>query len=184
MIGELLSPSRLNLHHFGSRFLPHTTAPIRCLLPLLNDSLLLIGTDDGLSVLNMFPKEWTDHGLMEKGPNDAEAHHIWVGEGYVDCSILINHGADTCNSVYQMTVLESDNTGDGPPQGVVLALVGPAGDSPKDQEGIRTIRMYNLSSLASLAKWAAVQQVCYVTRSSTLNCTDIFSARDCSLASE
>ncbi|KAF7789346.1 hypothetical protein EIP86_000290 [Pleurotus ostreatoroseus] len=74
----------------------------------------------------MFPKEWTDHGLIEKGPNDAEVHRIWAGEG-----------------VYQMTILESDNGGDGLPQGVVLALVGPAGDSPKDQEGI--------------PKWAAVQ---------------------------
>lgn len=61
--------------------------------------------------------------------------------------------------MYQMTLLEADSTGDGTPQGVVLALVGPAGDSPKDQEGIRTIRMYNLASLISLAKWAVVQQV-------------------------
>ena len=81
--GEVLSPSHLALHQFGSRFLPHTTAPIRCLLPILNDTLLLIGHDDGLSVLDMFPKEWTDRGLIEHGPNEAQVHHIWVGEGSV-----------------------------------------------------------------------------------------------------
>lgn len=45
--------------------------------------MLLIGHDDGLSVLNMFPKEWSDEGLDEKGPNEAEAHHILKGEGWV-----------------------------------------------------------------------------------------------------
>ncbi len=64
-------------------------------------------------------------------------------------------------SVYQMSLLEAESTGDGTPQGVVLALIGPSGDSPKEQEGIRTIRMYNLASLVSLAKWASVQQVSY-----------------------
>ena len=45
--------------------------------------MLLIGHDDGLSVLNMFPKEWSDEGLTERGPNDAQAHHILTGEGSV-----------------------------------------------------------------------------------------------------
>lgn len=80
-IGEVLSPTRLSVHQFGSRFLPHTSAPIRCILPVLNNALLLVGHDDGLSVLNMFPKEWTEEGLVERGPNDADAHHIWTGEG-------------------------------------------------------------------------------------------------------
>ena len=93
LIGEVISPSRLKLHHFGSRFLPHTTAPIRCLLPILGETLLLIGHDDGLSVLNMFPKEWTDSGLAEKGPNDAEAHPVWVGEGYaVQSTACVSRG--------------------------------------------------------------------------------------------
>lgn len=82
-IGEILSPTRLSVHYFGSRFLPHTTAPIRCLLPILHNSLLLLGHDDGLSVLNMFPREWTEEGLVERGPNDAEVYHIWKGEGCV-----------------------------------------------------------------------------------------------------
>ncbi|KAI0698561.1 hypothetical protein BC835DRAFT_1268782 [Cytidiella melzeri] len=139
-IGEVLSPTHLAVHQFGSRFLPHTTSPIRCLLPILNDSLLLIGHDDGMSVLNMFPKEWTDKGLSEHGPNDAQVHHIWVGEG-----------------VYQMSLLEAESTGEGTPQGVVLALAGGEGGSPKDQESVRAIRMYNLASLINLAKWATVQ---------------------------
>ena len=91
--GEVLSPSHLTLHQFGSRFLPHTTSPMRCLLPILNDTLLLIGHDDGLSVLNMFPKEWTENGLVEHGPSDAQIHHIWVGEGSVAVLyVYILHG--------------------------------------------------------------------------------------------
>lgn len=58
-----------------------------------------------------------------------------------------------------MTLLEAESTGDGTPQGVVLALVGPPTDSTKDQEGVKAIRMYNLASLASLTKWAVVQPV-------------------------
>jgi hypothetical protein len=78
--GESLRPTHLGLHQLGSRFLPHTTSPIRALLPLLGDRLLLIGHDDGLSVLNMFPQEWTDIGLQTRGPGEAEVHAIWTGE--------------------------------------------------------------------------------------------------------
>jgi len=49
-------------------------------LPLLADRLILIGHDDGLSVLNMFPKEWTDDGLSDSGPAGAQARVIWEGE--------------------------------------------------------------------------------------------------------
>lgn len=64
-----------------------------------------------------------------------------------------------CVSVFQMSILESESIGEGTPQGVVLALVGTEGDSPKDQENLRTLRMYNLSSLVSLAQWASTQKV-------------------------
>lgn len=142
-IGEALSPTHLEIHHFGSRFLPHSTAPIRCVLPLVNDRLILIGHDDGLSVLDMYPKEWDERGLVtEKGPAEATAKPIWTGEG-----------------VYQMDVLESGNYGEGSgSQGVLLALVGPDAESPKDLESVRSLRMYNLSNLVSLAKWAASQR--------------------------
>lgn len=58
-----------------------------------------------------------------------------------------------------MSLLEAESIGDGTPQGVVLMLVGPEGDSPKETENVRAIRMYNLSSLINLAKWAVIQQV-------------------------
>jgi hypothetical protein len=59
-------------------------SPIRCLLPLLSDRLLLIGHDDGLSVLNMLPQEWAETGgLVQKGPDEAKARLIWEGEGLV-----------------------------------------------------------------------------------------------------
>ncbi|EKM59490.1 uncharacterized protein PHACADRAFT_191858 [Phanerochaete carnosa HHB-10118-sp] len=140
-IGEVLSPTRLQLHQFGSRFLPHTTSQIRCLLPILGDTMLLVGHDEGLSILNMFPKEWSDEGLTERGPNDAVVYHVLSGESFC-----------------QMSLLEAESTGDGTPQGVVLALVGPADEPPSGQEGVKSIRMYNLGSLVSLAKWTTVQQ--------------------------
>ncbi|TFY78248.1 hypothetical protein EWM64_g5767 [Hericium alpestre] len=144
LIGQPLSPTHINLHQFGSRFLPHTNAPIRCLLPLLGDKLLLIGHDDGLSVLNMFPQEWTETGgLRNKGPAEAQAHTIWQGE-----------------SVLQLSIVEVEDIGEGTPQGVVLALVGSESEHSKEPDGLRSLRMYNLASLISLAKWAISQKVC------------------------
>lgn len=83
LIPQAISPTHLNLYNFGSRFLPHTTSPIRCLLPLNNHHMLLIGHDDGLSVLDMFPTHFPEHDEPEKGPSDAVAKLIWEGEGWV-----------------------------------------------------------------------------------------------------
>ncbi|TFK94239.1 hypothetical protein K466DRAFT_593748 [Polyporus arcularius HHB13444] len=141
LIPESIPPSHLKLYNFGSRFLPHATSPIRCLLPLSNHHLLLIGHDNGLSVLNMYPGETDEDDDAEKGPIDAEAKLIWEGEG-----------------VHQMSILESESTGEGTPQGVVLALVSTESDSSKEQESPRILRMYNLASLVSLAKWASTQK--------------------------
>ncbi|KAG1755356.1 hypothetical protein EDB19DRAFT_1660635 [Suillus lakei] len=149
---EHLSPTHLSIYHFGSRFLPHSTAPIRCILPLQHDRLLLIGTDVGLSVLNMFPAKWADEtspdgvtGIIQKGPADAQARVMWTGE-----------------AVYQLSILEYEDAGESAPQGVVLALVGPElEDSPSSgahQESPRSLRMYKLASLTSLAKWAIAHQ--------------------------
>ncbi|KAK0230285.1 hypothetical protein IW262DRAFT_1521668 [Armillaria fumosa] len=144
-VSTRLRPTHLKMNNFGSRFLPHATAPIRCLLPILSGKLLLIGHDEGLSVLDMYPQEWseTDAGITIKGPEEAVSRAIWLGEG-----------------VYQLSLLEVEQTGEGTPQGVVLALVGPDPNSPtsKDVESLRTLRMYNLSSLTSLAKWAVAQK--------------------------
>lgn len=87
-VSQRISPSHLKISHFGSRFLPHTTSPIRCLLPLKSDRLLLIGHDEGLSILNMFPEEITEAGILLKGPDEAQVRQIWQGERRVFCSIL------------------------------------------------------------------------------------------------
>lgn len=167
---ETLLPTHLQLHQFGSRFLPHTTSPIRCILSINRDRLLLIGTDNGLSVLDMYPMEWGsdgDVGIFQKGPGEAQARVVWTGEAYVvfdstntcSCSELVG----ALFRVYQMSVLEHEDIGEGTPQGVVLALVGPDPDAPcassGHQESIRTLRMYNLASLTNLAKWTIAQKV-------------------------
>ena len=57
---------------------------MRCVLPILGDRYLLIGHDEGLSVLDMFPQEWSESGiLINKGPSEAIARQIWVGERYM-----------------------------------------------------------------------------------------------------
>jgi len=138
-LGQRLSPTRLRLNQFGSRFLPHASTTIHCLLPLLSDRLLLIGHDEGLSVLDTYPQESNEAG--SKGPDEAQARVLWEGD-----------------AVFQMSILEIESTGNGTPQGVVLALVGPEAESSKDQESLRTLRMYNLASLISLAQWVVKQK--------------------------
>lgn len=76
-----LVPTHLRMHQFGSRFLPHTTSPIRCVLSILEGKLLLIGHDEGLSVLDMYPRS-ESAGITVKGPEEAQARSIWTGEGY------------------------------------------------------------------------------------------------------
>ncbi|KAF7302284.1 hypothetical protein MIND_00795700 [Mycena indigotica] len=138
-VSTRLRPTHLKMNQFGSRFLPHSTVPIRCLLPLQADRLLLIGHEEGLSVLDLFPQDWTEGGGIDlKGPEDARVYHIWQGE-----------------SVFQMSILELDSA-----SGVVLMLVAPESETPigKDMEGHRTVRMYNLASLISLAKWSVANK--------------------------
>lgn len=65
------------------------------------------------------------------------------------------------DSVHQLSILEVESTGQGTPQGVVLALVGPEIEFSREQEGTRSLRMYNLASLVSLAKWSISRKVCY-----------------------
>jgi hypothetical protein len=59
-----------------------------------------------------------------------------------------------------MSLLEVEDIGESTPQGVVLFLVGSDPDSGKEQESTRILRMYNLASLISLARWAISQKVC------------------------
>ena len=58
-----------------------------------------------------------------------------------------------------MSLLEVEEIGETTPQGVVLFLVGSDLESGKEQESIRILRMYNLASLISLARWAISQKV-------------------------
>ena len=65
-------------------------------------------------------------------------------------------------AVYQLELLEFQETGDATPQGVVLALMGAEVESQsnlRERDVMRSIRMYNLSSLTSLARWASTQKV-------------------------
>jgi hypothetical protein len=80
-VSQSVVPTHLKLNQFGSRFLPHATSQIHCALPLLADRLILIGHDEGLSVLDMFPQEWAQNGgITIKQPSEAQAHLIWRGE--------------------------------------------------------------------------------------------------------
>ncbi|GAW04436.1 hypothetical protein LENED_006225 [Lentinula edodes] len=76
-----LHPTHLRMHQFGSRFIPHTTSPIRCVLSIMEGKLLLIGHDEGLSVLDMYPRSEAAAGISIKGPEEAQARSIWTGEG-------------------------------------------------------------------------------------------------------
>jgi hypothetical protein len=58
-----------------------------------------------------------------------------------------------------MSILEVEEIGEGTPQGVALFLVGSDPENGKEQESSRTLRMYNLSSLISLARWAISRKV-------------------------
>jgi hypothetical protein len=55
-----------------------------------------------------------------------------------------------------------EETGESTPQGVVLLLVGTDLENGKEQEFSRNLRMYNLASLISLAKWAISPKVCCI----------------------
>ena len=80
-VSQVIGPTHLKISHFGSRFLPHTTSQIRSVLPLLGNTMLLIGHDNGLSVLDMFPQERTESGeIVTKRPDEAQCREIWRGE--------------------------------------------------------------------------------------------------------
>lgn len=75
---QSLPPSHLELHTFGSRFLPHAEQPILSLLPICNDSMLLIGHANGLSVLDTEPESTSS----ELGATEPRCRDIWQGQGW------------------------------------------------------------------------------------------------------
>ena len=58
-----------------------------------------------------------------------------------------------------MSILEVEDIGESTPQGVALFLVSCDSENGKEQESMRVLRMYNLASLISLAKWAISRKV-------------------------
>lgn len=147
--GEVLSPCRIMLQTFGSRFLPHSCSPINTLFPVLSEKFLLLGTPDGLSFLDVLPGL---HGGLTDGTavlrpshelSDARRGDIWQG-----------------TAVWQMKLLEEGDDGgdvdDDNPRGVVLALVDGESESG---ECIRVIRMYKLDNLTRLVQWFATHKV-------------------------
>ncbi|KIM46550.1 hypothetical protein M413DRAFT_24255 [Hebeloma cylindrosporum] len=127
-------------HLLIRRFGPYTTSQIRCVLPVLGGRMLLIGHDDGLSVLDLFPLLTADD--VTNGPSDleeSECRALWRGE-----------------TVFYMSIIEPANDHEGRTQGVVLVVAGPSpsGVKAKSSKQDRWVRLYNYSSLLSLAKWA------------------------------
>lgn len=127
-------------------------------MPLgLDDRFLLLGTQNGLAVLDVLP---TLHGA-QPAPNparvleEAKPRDVWTGEGVWQLELLETHGMDGPN-----------------PQGTVLALVGAdtneAVTDRKGAEPMRTIRMYNLASLTSLVKWSVTRKVSHRVFSPTI----------------
>jgi hypothetical protein len=141
--GHRIACSSASLHNFGSRFIPHSTSRINALLPILSDRFLLLGTDDGLSVLDLLPGS---HGGQENGSGawnlgDSKARVIWKGD-----------------AIYQLVLLEASPTDTtGILQGVVLALVGYASGPSESRK--KMVRMYKLSSLCSLVTFIVNQPV-------------------------
>jgi hypothetical protein len=58
-----------------------------------------------------------------------------------------------------MSILEVEDIGESTPQGVALFLVNCESENGKEQESTRVLRMYNLASLITLAKWAISRKV-------------------------
>jgi hypothetical protein len=78
--GTLIEPTRLSLYNFGSRFLPHSKSPIHTLLPIMQDRFLLIGTQDGLSMIDTAPSIIDQNANLVEGINGAIQRDLWKGE--------------------------------------------------------------------------------------------------------
>jgi hypothetical protein len=97
-------------------------------------------------------KQW-DQEKPRRTPSGREKGHWFSNTSIVDVTLTAFF------SVLQMSLIEVEDIGEGTPQGVVLFLVGCDPENGKEQESMRTLRMYNLASLISLAKWAISRKV-------------------------
>ncbi len=94
-------------------------------------------------------------------PSGREKGHCFISIGVVDVTLTAFF------SVVQMTLVEVEDLGESMPQGVVLFLVNCDPENGKEQESTRILRMYNLASLISLAKWA-------ISRKHKVRCRPLF----------
>src|ERR1700733_2495319 len=95
-------------------------------------------------------------GVQEKPrrtPSGREKGHWFSNISIVDLTLTAFF------SVFQMSILEVEDIGESTPQGVALFLVGCDPENGKEQESMRVLRMYNLASIISLAKWAISRKV-------------------------
>jgi hypothetical protein len=95
-----------------------------------------------------------DQEKPKRTPSGRAKGHSFSNFNVLDVILTTSH------SVFQMSFLEVEEVGESSPQGVVLFLVGSESENGKEQESNRILRMYNLASLISLAKWAISNKVC------------------------
>ena len=95
-----------------------------------------------------------DQEKLRRTPFGREKGHCFLNINLVVMALT------TFFSVFQMTLLEMEEVGEDTPHGVALFLVGSDPENGKEQESMRILRMYNLASLISLARWAISQKVC------------------------
>jgi hypothetical protein len=87
LVSHRLGDTRLSVYHFGSRFIPHSTAPIRSLVSLCDDRYLLLGGLDGLGMLDIFPDKTqinADDPVITHPLEAAKRRELWTGEAYVE----------------------------------------------------------------------------------------------------
>lgn len=87
LVSERLGPTSLSIYRFGSRFLPHSVAPIRSLIPLMDDRLLIIGSSEGAAVLDIFPENESlsadNNSALLHALEGAKRKDMWTGERFV-----------------------------------------------------------------------------------------------------
>jgi hypothetical protein len=134
-----LLPTPIFYHPLGSRFIPHLPSPPLCLLPLSSLSLLLIGTATSLWVFD--PRNVND---PSSGLDDGGAREMWKGMGVKDLRIVDS-------------VVEREG---GTPRGGVVGLTC-RNDGERDDRAKEggEMKVWQLGSLASLARWYAAQEV-------------------------
>lgn len=87
LVSERLGPTSLSIYRFGSRFLSHSVAPIRSLVPLMDDRYLIIGSAEGVAVLDIFPETESisaDDSTLLHALEGAKRKDMWTGERSVE----------------------------------------------------------------------------------------------------